>query len=156
MHSCLHSSLSLTRDPAAGRRKCRPDRGIRKGVRRFARKSAARVPSSAQPGLRKMQLMSVTPSDALPVRLLALGERALSPIANAVLCAFLLAPGGDLWSPESEPRPDRVSSPRWLWALAVYAALLMLRVYDEHKGLRDRSKESSRARCSAALITLGH
>ena len=35
------------------------------------------------------------------------------------------------------------------WALAVYAALLMLRVYDEHKGLRDRSKESSRARAAA-------
>ena len=104
----------------------------------------------------RMQRMSVTPSDALPVRLLAWANERFPPIANAVLCAFLYGAAVIGGRAESSPGPIAFSLRDGLGFLAVYAALLMLRVYDEHKDYAIDLKNHPGRVLQRGLITLGH
>lgn len=100
--------------------------------------------------------MQITANSALASRLLAWANERFPPIANAVLCAFLYGAALISGRAESEPTAVRLSLHDVLGFLAVYAALLMLRVYDEHKDYALDLQNHPQRVLQRGLITLGH
>lgn len=100
--------------------------------------------------------MQVSATSALALRLLAWAHERFPPIANAVLCAFLYGAAVILGRAETTPGPVQISPADALGFLAVYASLLMLRVYDEHKDYALDLKNHPGRVLQRGLITLTH
>lgn len=100
--------------------------------------------------------MSVSEHSALSARLLAWANERFPPLANATLCAFLY--GAAVIGGRAETRAGAIpfSPIDLLGFLAVYAALLMLRVYDEHKDYALDLQNHPQRVLSRGLITLNH
>lgn len=100
--------------------------------------------------------MQVSATSPLAARLLAWANERFPPVTNAVLCAFLY--GAALICGRAENRPGAV--PISLLDLtgffAVYASLLMLRVYDEHKDYALDLQNHPQRVLQRGLITLTH
>ena len=100
--------------------------------------------------------MSISDHSPLSMRLLAWAHERFPPIANAVLCAFLYAASVTCGRAETQPGSVAVSALDALGFIAVYAALLMLRVYDEHKDYAIDLRNHPQRVLQRGLITLSH
>lgn len=100
--------------------------------------------------------MSVSEHSSLAARLLAWAHQRFPPVANAVLCAFLYAASVICGRAETQPGGVAFSALDALGFLAVYAALLMLRVYDEHKDYAIDLQNHPQRVLQRGLITLSH
>jgi 4-hydroxybenzoate polyprenyltransferase len=100
--------------------------------------------------------MQVSADSPLAARLLAWANERFPPVTNAVLCAFLYGASLSCGRAATWPGALPISILDGAGFLAVFASLLMLRVYDEHKDYALDLQNHPQRVLQRGLITLTH